>query len=145
MSIFMGRDVEEFQCKFGMLVHDKPTRLTKRKLEERADFLFEELTEFAEGIDEDDICQQADALIDIVYVALGTAISMGLPWQQLWDDVHCANMRKVRGRAKRGAEVDCVKPEGWIPPKTREILALAGYDFDNPPAPVDDAAYTEEK
>jgi predicted HAD superfamily Cof-like phosphohydrolase len=52
---------------------------------------------------------------------------MGLPWDELWDDVHRANMAKERGVGKRGHAVDCVKPVGWTPPKTEKILQQAGY------------------
>ena len=78
--------------------------------------------------DVQDLALQADALVDLVYVALGTGVMMGLPWQQLWDDVHRANMGKVRGVGKRGHAVDLVKPEGWVGPRTAEILEAAGYD-----------------
>lgn len=121
-------DVREFQLKFDMLVGQKPRHLTARKLRERADFLAEELKEFREGVDEADLAKQADALVDLVYVALGTAASMGLPWQALWDDVQRANMAKQRGVGSRGHLVDCVKPPGWVPPRTQTILEAHGYD-----------------
>ena len=53
---------------------------------------------------------------------------MGLPWQELWDDVQRANMAKERGTTKRGNVVDVMKPAGWQPPKTQEILVSHGYD-----------------
>lgn len=125
-------DVRRFQLKFDMLVHHKPTHLTPRKLHERATFMEEELNEFSEAIRNDDLAEMADALVDLVYVALGTAASMGLPWQVLWDDVQRANMSKVRGVGKRGHLVDCVKPEGWKPPQTLAILEAHGYDVKAP-------------
>ena len=60
--------------------------------------------------------------------ALGTANMMGLPWQALWEDVHRANMAKVPGITKRGHLVDCVKPGGWVGPKTLEILEHHNYN-----------------
>lgn len=80
--------------------------------------------------DAQDIDEQADALIDLVYVAKGTAVMMGLPWDMLWDDVQRANMSKEAGVGKRGHLVDCIKPPGWVPPQTHEILQLAGYRDD---------------
>lgn len=131
-------DVYEFHEKFDHLRGTKPRFLTQRKLQERLEFLSEELVEFAEACGfnpqtgqlegKQDIAEQADALVDLVYVAMGTAVMMGLPWQQLWDDVQRANMSKVRGVGKRGHEVDCVKPEGWVGPKTLEILTKYGLD-----------------
>ena len=43
-------------------------------------------------------CDHYDALIDLTYVAMGTAYMMGLPWQDLWDEVQRANMSKVRAK-----------------------------------------------
>lgn len=121
------KDVQEFHAKFRLLLNRSPKHLTRRKLQERIDFLHEEWTEFVEGADEQDLAKQADALIDMVYVAMGTAVMMGLPWEQLWEDVHQANMRKVRGVGKRNHKVDCIKPEGWEGPRTDEILYINGY------------------
>ena len=120
-------DVRDFQLKFGMLVHDKPVHLTLRKLNERRLFMQEELNEFLTACVDQDLAGQADALIDLVYVALGTAISLGLPWEALWDDVQRANIGKVRGIGKRGDLVDVIKPPDWVGPSTELILAAAGY------------------
>jgi len=121
------QDVRQFNQKFGLMVNEVPVHLTQRKLLERIQFLQEELDEFKEAVENQSLADQADALIDIVYVAKGTAIMLGLPWEDLWLDVQRANMEKVRGVTKRGHLVDCVKPPGWKPPTTVEILKEAGY------------------
>lgn len=147
------KDVRDFQTKFGQLVYDRPGHLTGRKATERLEFIFEEFTELAMGFgflmkvngyllttssfkdgditfmecDIQEIDEQADALVDLVYVIKGTATMMGLPWDLLWDDVQRANMAKEVGVGKRGHLVDCVKPEGWVPPQTMPILIAAGY------------------
>lgn len=139
-------DVRAFHEKFGLIHARTPQHLTRRKLKERLEFLLEELRELAQGcgmeLDYDaddefcfvdaprhdqDLAQQADALVDLVYVALGTAVQLGLPWEKLWDDVQRANMAKVRGPTKRGHAVDVTKPEGWRGPRTMEILVDTGY------------------
>lgn len=118
----------DFNDKFSHLVSETPTHLTKRKLRERAECMQEELDEFKKAIEIQDIDELADALIDLVYFAKGTAVQMGLPWKQLWNDVQRANMDKMPGIGKRGHLVDCVKPPGWIGPQTGDILRKAGYD-----------------
>lgn len=119
------QDVRDFHIKFGQLNFYEPGFLTRRKLEERARFLQEELNEFLESKTLD---LQADALIDLVYVAMGTGVMMGIPWEALWDDVQRANMAKVRGTTHRGNLVDVCKPPGWVPPQGAWILALHSYD-----------------
>jgi len=138
------KDVMRFNRRFGMLVSQHPTHLTKRKLAERCNFLLEELRELAEAAGlrfettiqarfvpdpllDQNLPLQADALVDIVYVAKGTAVMMGLPWEDLWDDVQRCNMAKVPGATKRGILTDVTKPDGWVPPATENILAEHGY------------------
>jgi len=120
-------DVRLFQKKFGQLNFTIPGHLTKRKLKERSDFLQEELDEFKQACQSQDLALQADALIDLVYVAKGTAVMLGLPWETLWDDVQRANMEKVPGKTHRGHLVDAMKPPGWVGPRTMEILLTTGY------------------
>lgn len=125
MSMF--EDVKAFHRKFGLLVSETPTHLTRRKLAERVECLQEELNEFADASEAQDLEGQADALVDLVYFALGTAVMLGLPWKQLWKDVHRANMAKERGTTRRGHKVDVRKPEGWVGPQGLKILQAAGY------------------
>lgn len=136
------QDVRDFHEKFELLHFDQPGHLSGAKLRERIEFMQEELDEFIEaagfyppGVESDvisyhgdqDLAKQADALVDLVYVALGTGVMLGIPWDWLWDDVQRANMQKVRGVTKRGHAVDVTKPPGWQPPQPDRILELAGY------------------
>lgn len=106
---------------------DDPARMGFREK-----FLAEELDEFREGLDEHDMIKVADALVDLVYVAMGTAYGLGLPWQELWEEVQKANMRKVRAKnaseSKRGSAADVIKPEGWQPPDIAGVLERFGFD-----------------
>jgi predicted HAD superfamily Cof-like phosphohydrolase len=117
-------DVRAFQEKFGQLSFYEPGFLSPRKLAERGRFLQEELNELLEAKTLED---QADALVDLVYVSKGTAVMMGLPWRALWDDVQRANMAKARGLTHRGNKVDVMKPVGWVPPQGAKILEDAGW------------------
>lgn len=125
-------DVAAFHHKFGLLLSEQPTHLTKRKLQERFECMLEELNEFRDAakIDSDepqDLALMADALVDLVYFAMGTSAMMGLPFGDLWADVHNANMRKIRGISHRGHAVDCIKPAGWVGPQGLSILQAYGY------------------
>lgn len=91
---------------------------------ERARFLNEELTEFCEAYSSGDLVGVSDALADLVYVALGTAYRMGLPFDQIWCAVQEANMRKVSGPTKRGNKVDACKPAGWVGPEAAIARAI---------------------
>jgi predicted HAD superfamily Cof-like phosphohydrolase len=97
----------------------------------RAEFLMEELQEFIDAAHVGDRVKALDALIDLVYVALGTSLFMGVhahQWDEAFDVVHRANMTKIRtprpADSKRGSGFDVIKPEGFVPPEglIRRIL-----------------------
>lgn len=120
--------VRKFYRKFGFLESATPTHLTRRKLADRIQMMNEELFEFTRAALAQDMEGMFDALLDLVVFAKGTASMMGLPWRAGFDDVHRANMAKVRGPTKRGQRDDITKPPGWVGPRTAEILKAAGYD-----------------
>lgn len=119
------QDVKDFHLKFGVPVGDYPKLLDEGALKFRTAFMFEELNEFIYHHAREDLNEAADALVDLVYVVLGTAIWMGLPWQELWDEVQRANMSKVPAEKQpHGArhDFDVRKPEGWVPPQFDKIM-----------------------
>lgn len=123
-------DVGDFHEKFDLHRSDKNPGLQETDpalLIFRAKFMQEELDEFMAGMESGDDAQMFDALIDLVYVAMGTAHLKGYPWQRGWEAVQKANMAKVRAAkdgsdSKRGSAWDVVKPEGWTPPDIEAVL-----------------------
>lgn len=65
-----------------------------------------------------------DALIDMVYVILGTFIACGVDPQPIWEAVHAANLRKIPA-ADKGAKV--LKPAGWVAPDVAGLLREQGW------------------
>lgn len=118
--------VNAFHLKFGVPMSDIPELPSPEVYDFRHKFLQEELNEFREGYEEKNLHKMADALIDLVYVAQGTALMMGLPWSALWGEVQRANMSKVRAthadQSKRKSTLDVVKPAGWKAPDFTGIL-----------------------
>lgn len=130
------RDIEQFHKKFGLEPTDDGHRLPADVLKFRVKFLQEELNEYCEavGVSGDEVQDHFDAekafdgLIDLVYVALGTAYLHKFPFNQGWNRVQQANMSKVRAegaedeRSHRKHAADIVKPEGWKPPVLEDLL-----------------------
>lgn len=116
--------VRDFHIEILNVQDSAPHLLSPRDMGHRVAFMEEELAEMSESFVNGDITGVADALADLIYVALGTAHMMGLPMNQIFDAVHSANMRKVRGKTKRGVECDAAKPAGWVGPEDDITAAI---------------------
>lgn len=120
-------DVKAFHEKFQVPMAAVPSLLDPDALSFRLKFLYEELHEFEDSAKWQDLEGMADALVDLVYIAMGTALMMGLPWQDLWNNVQRANMTKRLAKpdgsdSKRGNPLDVVKPPGWVGPDHGPLL-----------------------
>lgn len=125
------KDVARLHDTFGFPIsEDMNTPLDHKEMLSRAKFMQEELDEFVQGVLTKDLAEMADALVDLVYVAKGTAVHLGLPWGKLWRDVHHCNLKKKVGyNSNRPWMEHClIKPTGWTPPRTLEILKENGYE-----------------
>ena len=122
------KDVREFHEKFCLGPLTSPGFLPNEHMKSRLDFIQEEFDELKTAVFNEDIVEAFDALIDIVYVVVGTAYLMGLPMGDGWDEVHSTNMAKVRvaraSDSKRKSEFDVVKPEGWRKPNLGALLHI---------------------
>lgn len=132
-------DVGQFHRKFDLPSINfggaGPREVPDELMAFRIKFLHEEVQEFEDAFAAGDEAGMFDALLDLVYVAHGTAHIKGYPWAQGWDAVQSANLRKVRAQpdgsdSKRGSEYDVVKPEGWLEPDIVAILKEWGWNLD---------------
>lgn len=108
--------VREFHEKFGHPCPKKPTMLDKKRSLSRGKWMTEEVAEFLVA---EDIYEQADAMIDLMYFALGTMVEMGLEADELFDIVQKANMAKLFPDGKphyNPKDGKVIKPEGWEDP-----------------------------
>lgn len=139
------QDIRDFHKKFGLEYNGPPRALSGELAAFRRRFMEEELREWVDHIfasnleltltDVPDpevyrhhLEQTLDALVDLMYVLLGTAHLQGFDdiFEEAWRRVHAANMNKVRATSaadsKRGSTLDVVKPEGWEPPTHTDLL-----------------------
>ena len=117
-------DIRKFHEKFGLDYNGPPRALPDDLEEFRIKFMQEELDEYKDP--ENGLAHKLDALVDLVYVALGTAYLAGFPFNEAWSRVHEANMKKVKALrpedSKRGSVHDVVKPPGWAPPSLSDLV-----------------------
>jgi predicted HAD superfamily Cof-like phosphohydrolase len=115
--------VRAFQTAFGAPLPDKPTMLDQDRSKLRQKLLQEEVTELKKAKSMEDV---ADALCDIMYIALGTTHEYGLADRlpMMFDEVHISNMRKldIDGKPIYRKNGKVAKPEGWKPPNLKFLL-----------------------
>lgn len=121
-----NNDVKTCYEKFGMPLSSTPRDLPEDLLTHRIDFMQEELEEYCEANTPGDSDRAAafDALLDLVYVAHGTALLHGFPWAEGWARVQAANMAKEPGATGRFGR-DLIKPAGWMPPDLSDLVATS--------------------
>jgi len=133
MAARMLAKVEQFNLEVCALpIPAEPTIMDEQRLEWANTAMQEELTEFNGACEAGDVLEAADALIDLVYFALGRLIEMGVPATAVMDEVQRANMGKRRGElSKRPGSKghDAVKPEGWTPPDHAWLLGFTLADL----------------
>jgi predicted HAD superfamily Cof-like phosphohydrolase len=118
-------DIRDFHKRFDIEYRGEPRTLEKDMADFRISFMMEEIKEYVMAHDADDLEGMMDALLDLIYVAAGTAHLHGFKMTEGWYRVHEANMKKIRGTAessKRNSPYDVVKPEGWQPPVLKDLL-----------------------
>jgi predicted HAD superfamily Cof-like phosphohydrolase len=151
----MFDDVGAFNEKFGFTTaaNGPPIPLSPDLFAYRVKFMLEEMAELAEArgvpawgtalrelmatLTPEDVLEdgvagladQADALVDLAYIALGSAHFMRLPFDACWAEVQRANLEKVPGRTKRGHVLDVTKPAGWRGPDHWPILYAAALSY----------------
>jgi hypothetical protein len=115
--------VAEFQEKFGLEYDGPPRYLVLEEWDLKRMHIREEYHELCDATT---LEEEFDALIDLVYVALGMAYRMGLPFNEGFRRVHAANMAKVRasssGESKRNSTLDIIKPAGWVPANLEDLV-----------------------
>lgn len=150
--------VAEFHLKFELKYEGPPRQLPRDMELFRIGFMIEELAEYSQacgwlGIYHDldlihtrikrmakgesnwytcelveDMEKQLDSLVDLCYVANGTAYLQGFNFDEAYRRVHEANMNKVRvestdlTKSTRSSKYDVVKPEGWKAPDLSDLI-----------------------
>ncbi|WP_425954577.1 hypothetical protein [Xylanimonas sp. McL0601] len=70
-----------------------------------------------------EVAALAHELADLLYVTYGALLSLGVPADAVFAEVHRANLAKAAG--PRRADGKQLKPEGWRPPNVEAVLRSA--------------------
>jgi predicted HAD superfamily Cof-like phosphohydrolase len=119
--------VKEFHTAFNLPQRSNPTIIPSGEFKCRHDLLQEEVDELFTAYNNNDIIEVADAIIDSIYVLIGTAVQFGLA-DKLWlmfDEVHRSNMSKLDENGKPVMREDgkVMKSNLFTPPNLKSIIA----------------------
>lgn len=97
-----------------------PSPLPKAVIDNEMNMLFEELQETATALRSHDLIEALDGLLDLCYVALGTALKIGYTPEQInaaMQEIHASNMSKVdkNGNPVYNENGKVIKSDQYIP------------------------------
>lgn len=102
-----------------------PQVLNKERLLFALTAMYEELHEFTVANNQNNVGETLDAIIDLIYFAIGRVYEMGITVEQFkacWNIVQQKNMQKKKGTKNRGTDIDAAKPEGWVAADLNEVI-----------------------
>lgn len=118
--------LREFHETAGLRLPDHPTFDIGAEFvsdEVRQKMLDSEVQELRDAVAAGNLTEIADALADIVYVAVGTAVTYGIPFDAVFTEVHRSNMTKfLPGGPVINEDGKIVKGTGYKPPRIAELL-----------------------
>ena len=92
--------VKNFMETFGQEVKSKPSLSSDKINMLRYNLIKEELDEFKQALDNNDLLEVADALTDILYVTYGAGHAFGINLDACFEEVQNSNMSKLGSDGK---------------------------------------------
>ena len=92
--------VKNFMETFGQEVKSKPSFSSDKINMLRYNLIKEELEEFKQALDNNDLLEVADALTDILYVTYGAGHAFGINLDACFEEVQNSNMSKLGSDGK---------------------------------------------
>ena len=111
--------VKEFHLKFGLTTNKICVKPTAELALFRSRLVVEETAELVKALQSENIPEIAKELADILYVVYGTAVSLGIEINEVFDEVHKSNMTKSPAKDAGGK---VVKGDGYVPPDIEKAL-----------------------
>lgn len=121
------QNVTDFHRACDVPILTAPQFAPHDRMELRERLLMEERGEYVEAIERRDIVALGDAIGDMIYILIGTAVECGIPLDRVWAEIQRSNMAKVdvtTGKAKHREDGKILKPPGWTPPDIRKAMGL---------------------
>lgn len=117
------QQVKEWMEEAEQACPDKPEFPSSEIADLRLDLIQEETNELAEADSLGELDKVADALADLMYVVLGTAVAYGIDLEPVFQEVHRSNMTKFIDGHKR-EDGKWIKGPSYSPANIQPIIEL---------------------
>lgn len=117
--------VREFMKETGQSVPNKLVDRTKNESVLRLNLLHREVAEVVKAERHGDMAEIANELVDVIYIAIGTSIQYGINVDDIFREVHRANMAKrfPDGEFHRDRGTgQILKHKEWTKPNVSKVL-----------------------
>ena len=120
--------VHEFHDRFGLLRNPRPALPGGNVHRLRTLLIDEELAEFRNAGEAQDVVGVADALADMLYAVYGAAVEYGIDLEPVFREIHRSNMTK--GDPACGCRPDgkVLKGLAYQPPNIREAIEHQSHE-----------------
>ena len=124
----MTEAVKQFHDVYNVISQEIPQLPDNEVRRLRKSLITEEFTEYLIGEKNNNIVEIADALADLLYVTLGTAISYGIPIDAVFAEVQRSNLSKLGedGKPLYRADGKVLKGPGFFQPDIAKVLREHG-------------------
>ena len=126
----------DFQSAYNSARNTKPTLLEPDEFYLRYRLGKEELVEYLEACNNDDLVEVTDALADQLYILLGTMVAHGMQdiIEDVFDEVHRSNMSKlgVDGKPIYREDGKVLKGPNFTPPNIEQFLTAGQGQLEIP-------------
>ena len=118
--------VKEWCEATDITVAEKPTNVSQERYRLRFNLMAEENVEYLEACTSDNKEEIADAIGDMLYILMGTALEHGMQdyLERVFSEIHRSNMSKMGedGRAIRREDGKILKGPNYFRPNVKQIL-----------------------
>ena len=118
------KDVEDFM-ESGQQDFPDLQGMTSKQAKLYMDLITEEYNETWRAFNVDkDVVEVADGLADMVWVIMGMASTLDIPFDKVWNEVQASNMSKfVNGKVVKDKNGKIMKPDGYFRPDIAKVLS----------------------
>lgn len=116
--------VRDFHEVYGSYIQNHQGFPNQEIRELRKKLLEEEMQEYRDAEELNDFVEVCDALGDMLYIIYGTAVSYGIPINEIFNEIHASNMSKLdeNGQPIKREDGKILKGPNFFQPNLERIL-----------------------